>query len=136
MGISAEMMRQEIGFWREQAAASAQAAAAAASVQAYVAAASASAAGASAIPPDADDLALRLRAINISDDAAVLDAMSAKLRRAGIFALEDLQGLSLDELKEAVALLSLNAMQLRRLFKAVAAVDDGGSEGHKTGGKN
>ena len=76
-------------------------------------------AGGSAISPDADDLALRLRAIKISDDAAVLTDMSAKLRRVGIFALEDLQGLSLDELKEAVAVLSLNAVQLRRLFAAV-----------------
>jgi hypothetical protein len=46
--------------------------------------------------------------------------MSAKLRRAGIFALEDLQGLSLDELKEAVAVLGLNAVQLKRLFTAVS----------------
>jgi hypothetical protein len=53
------------------------------------------------------------------NDAAVLTDMPAKLRRAGIFALEDLQGLSLDQLKEAVAVLSLNAVQLRRLFTAV-----------------
>jgi hypothetical protein len=123
MGISAEMMRQEIGFWREQAAAPA-------SEQA-----SASEPSAPVIFPDANDLVLRLMAIKISDDAAVLDDMSAKLRHAGIFALEDLQGLSLDELKEVVAVLNLNAVQLRRLFAAVAAVD-GGSEGHKTGGKN
>jgi hypothetical protein len=77
-------------------------------------------AGGSAISSDADDLALRLRAIKISDDAAVLTDMSAKLRRAGIFALEDLQGLSLDELKEAVAVLGLNAVQLKRLFTAVS----------------
>jgi hypothetical protein len=76
-------------------------------------------AGASAVPFDADDLALRLRAIKLSDDAAVLTDMAAKLRRAGIFAVEDLQGLSLEELKEAVAVLSLNAVQLKRLYTAV-----------------
>ena len=76
-------------------------------------------AGASAVPSDADHLALRLRAIKLSDDAAVLTDMSAKLRRAGIFAVEDLQGLSLEELKEAVAVLSLNAVQLKRLYTAV-----------------
>jgi hypothetical protein len=80
-------------------------------------------AGGSAIPPDANDLVLRLRAIKTSDDAAVLTDMSTKLRRAGIFALEDLQGLSLEELKEAVAVLSLNAVQLRRLFTAVSRRD-------------
>ena len=76
-------------------------------------------AGGSAIPSDADHLALRLRAIKLSDDAAVLTDMAAKLRRAGIFAVEDLQGLSLEELKEAVAVLSLNAVQLKRLYTAV-----------------
>jgi hypothetical protein len=45
--------------------------------------------------------------------------MTAKLRRAGIFGLEDLQGLSPDEVKEAVAELKLNAVQLRRLCAAV-----------------
>jgi hypothetical protein len=77
-------------------------------------------AGGSAISPDTDDLALRLRAIKISDDAAVLTDMSAKLKRAGIFALKDLKGLSLEELKEVVAVLSLNVVQLRRLFTAVS----------------
>jgi len=77
-------------------------------------------AGGSAIPPDADDLALQLRTIKLSDDAAVLDDMSARLRRDGIFAIEDLQGLSLDELKKTVATLNLNAVQLRRLFAAVS----------------
>ncbi len=46
--------------------------------------------------------------------------MSAKLRRGGIFAIEDLQGLTLDELKETVAALNVNAVQLRRLFAAVS----------------
>ena len=69
--------------------------------------------------PEADHLALKLREIKISDDAAVLADMTTKLRRAGIFGMEDLQGLSLDELKEAVAALNLNAVQLRRLFAAV-----------------
>jgi hypothetical protein len=77
-------------------------------------------AGGSAIPPDADDLALQLRTIKLSDDAAVLDDMSARLRRDGIFAIEDLQGLSLDELKKTVATLNLNAVQLKRLFAAVS----------------
>ena len=69
--------------------------------------------------PEADHLALKLREIKISDNAAVLADMTTKLRRAGIFGMEDLQGLSLDELKEAVAALNLNAVQLRRLFAAV-----------------
>jgi len=69
--------------------------------------------------PEADHLALKLREIKISDDATVLADMSAKLRRDGIFGMEDLQGLSLDEVKEAVAALNLNAVQLRRLFAAV-----------------
>ena len=60
-----------------------------------------------------------LREIKISDDAAVLADMTTKLRRAGIFAMEDLQGLSLDEMKEAVVELHLNAVQLRRLYAAV-----------------
>ena len=48
--------------------------------------------------------------------------MSAKLRRGGIFAIEDLQGLTLEELKETVTALTLNvnAVQLRRLFAAVS----------------
>ena len=65
------------------------------------------------------DLATQLRAIKISDDTAVLTDMSAKLRKGGIFAIEDLQGLSMDERKEAVVALNLNAVQLRRLFAAV-----------------
>jgi len=77
-------------------------------------------AGGSAIPPDADDLALQLRAIKLSDDAAVLDDMSARLRRDGIFTMEDLQCLSLDEVKKTVATLNLNAVQLRRLLAAVS----------------
>jgi hypothetical protein len=70
----------------------------------------------------ADDLALKLQDIRVSDDAAVLADMSARLRRAGIFGMEDLQGLSLDEVKEAVAALNLNAVQLRRLFAAVPKI--------------
>ena len=46
--------------------------------------------------------------------------MSAKLRRGGIFAIEDLQGLTLDDLQETVAALNLNRVQLRRLFEAVS----------------
>jgi len=69
--------------------------------------------------PDSDDLAQKLRDIKISDDATVVADMTAKLRRAGIFGLEDLQGLSPDEVKEAVAELKLNAVQLRRLCAAV-----------------
>ncbi len=69
--------------------------------------------------PDADNLLAQLRAIKISDDTAVLADMSAKLKRCGIFAIEELQGLSMDELKEAMVTLNLNAVQLRRLFAAV-----------------
>jgi hypothetical protein len=46
--------------------------------------------------------------------------MTAKQRKAGIFGLEDLQGLSLDEVKQAVGELNLNAVQLRRLCAAVS----------------
>ncbi len=76
--------------------------------------------GECALAPDADGLATQLRAIKISDDTAVLTDMSAKLRKGGIFAIEDLEGLSMDELKEAVVALNLNAVQLRRLFAAVS----------------
>jgi hypothetical protein len=76
--------------------------------------------GGPALSPDADDLVTQLRAIRISDDAAVLTDMSANLRRGGIFAIEELQGLSMDELKDAVFSLNLNAVQLRRLFAAVS----------------
>jgi hypothetical protein len=72
------------------------------------------------VSPDADDLVLGLRAIKISDDPAILADMSAKLRRDGIFAMEDLQGLSLEELKDSVAALGLKAVPLRRLFAAVS----------------
>ncbi len=46
--------------------------------------------------------------------------MSANLRKSGIFALEDLQGLTLDELKEDVAALHLNRVQVKKLFDAVS----------------
>jgi hypothetical protein len=72
--------------------------------------------------PKADHLALKLREIKISDDAAVLADMTTKLQRAGIFGMEDLQGLSLDEVNDAVAAWNLNAMQLRRLFAAVSNI--------------
>jgi hypothetical protein len=75
--------------------------------------------GECALAPDADDLVTQLRAIKISDDTAVLTDMSAKLKRCGIFAIKQLQGLSMDELKEAVVTLNLNAVQLRSLFAAV-----------------
>ena len=52
--------------------------------------------GECALAPDADDLVTQLRAIKISDDTAVLTDMSAKLKRCGIFAIEELQGLSMD----------------------------------------
>ena len=79
----------------------------------------AAACSASISHPDSDNLAQKLRDIKISDDATVVADMTAKLRRAGIFGLEDLQGLSPDEVKEAVAELKLNPVQLRRLCAAV-----------------
>jgi hypothetical protein len=70
----------------------------------------------------ADDLALKLQEIKISDDAAVLADMSARLRRDGIMALEDLRGLSMEELQEEVSALNLKRVQLKKLFDAVSSL--------------
>jgi len=74
----------------------------------------------SSISPDTEVLSRRLRAIQISDDTAVLVDMSVNLRKIGIFALEDLQGFTLDELKEEVAVLRLNRVQIKKLFDALS----------------
>jgi hypothetical protein len=74
----------------------------------------------SSISPDAELLSRRLRAIQISDDTGVLVDMSVNLRKIGIFALEDLQGFTLDELKEEVAVLRLNRVQMKKLFDALS----------------
>ena len=72
------------------------------------------------ISPDTEVLSRRLRAIQISDDNAVLVDMSVNMRKIGIFALEDLQGFTLDELKEEVAVLHLNRVQIKKLFDALS----------------
>ena len=67
-----------------------------------------------------DDLAQRLGSIGLSSDAAVLADLSSKLRKDGVMALEDLKGLSEDEMKEEVAALNLKRVQFNKLFKAVS----------------
>ena len=76
----------------------------------------------SSVSPDAEVLSRRLRAIQISDDTAVLVEMSVNLRKIGIFALEDLQGFTLDELKEEVAVLHLNRVQMKKLFDSLSSM--------------
>ena len=56
----------------------------------------------------------------MSDDAAVLADMSAKLRKDGIMSLEDLRGLSKEEVKDSVKALMLSPVQFNKLFKAVS----------------
>jgi GTPase SAR1 family protein len=62
----------------------------------------------------------RMRDIGLSDDAAVLADMSAKLRKGGIMSLEDLRGLSKEEVHESVKALMLSPVQFNKLFKAVS----------------
>ena len=69
---------------------------------------------------DLDDLALNLRYVGLSDDVTVLADMSVKLRRDGVLALEDLQGLSRDEMKEVLRALNLNPLQFNKVFKHVS----------------
>jgi GTPase SAR1 family protein len=69
---------------------------------------------------DLDDLALKLRNVGLSDDSAALADMSAKLRKDGVGALEELKGLSRDEMKGVVNPLSLNLVQFNKLFKHVS----------------
>jgi hypothetical protein len=76
----------------------------------------------SSVSLDLDALAKRLRGIGLSDDTAVLTDMSVKLRRDGISALEDLRGLTKDELQKekGVSALNLGRVQLNKLFDAVS----------------
>ena len=67
-----------------------------------------------------DNLAQRLGSIGLSSDAAVLADLSSKLRKDGVVALEDLKGLSEDDMKEEVAALNLKRVQFNKLFKAVS----------------
>ena len=69
---------------------------------------------------DLDDLAQRLRSIGLSSDPALLADMSAKLRKDGVMALEDLRGLSEEDMKQEVAVLNLKRVQFNKLFKAVS----------------
>jgi hypothetical protein len=70
--------------------------------------------------PDNLEQRKRMRDIGLSDDAAVLADMSAKLRKDGIMSLEDLRGLSKEEVKESVKALMLSPVQFNKLFKAVS----------------
>ena len=97
-----------------------QAAAAAAAAAPLVAAPIA--AGGSSASLDLDALAKRLRDIGLSDDPAVLADMSAKLRRRGIMALEDLRILTKDELQTEISSLNLGRVQLSKLIDAVQAM--------------
>jgi hypothetical protein len=76
-------------------------------------------AGGSSAPLDVDDLEQKLRVIGLSDDAAVLADMCAKLRKGGIMSLQDLHRLSKEEVKESVQALMLSPAQHIKLFKAV-----------------
>ena len=67
-----------------------------------------------------DEFAQRLRIIGLSSDAAVLADMSSKLQTGGVMALDDLKGLSEDDMKEVVAALNLKRVQFNKLFKAVS----------------
>ncbi len=67
-----------------------------------------------------DDLAQRLRSIGLSSDPALLADMSAKLQKDGVMALEDLRGLSEEDMKQEVAVLNLKRVQFNKLFKAVS----------------
>jgi hypothetical protein len=69
---------------------------------------------------DLDDLALSLRYVGLSDDATVLADMAVKLRRDGVLTLEDLLGLSRDEMKEVLISLNLNPLQFNKVFKHVS----------------
>jgi hypothetical protein len=80
------------------------------------------AAGGSSASLDLDALAKRLRDIGLSDDSAVLADMSAKLRRRGIMALEDLRILTKDELQTEISSLNLGRVQLSKLIDAVQAM--------------
>jgi len=79
-------------------------------------------AGGSSAPLDVDDLEQKLRVIGLSDDAAVLADLCAKLRKGGIMSLQDLQGLSKEEVKESVQALMLSPAQHIKLFKAVSGL--------------
>ena len=77
-------------------------------------------AGGSSAPLDIDDLEQKLRVIELSDDAAVLADMCAKLRKDGIMSLQDLRGLSKEDVKESVKALMLSPVQHIKLFRAVS----------------
>ena len=83
---------------------------------------SAGAAGGSSVSLDLDELGQKLQEIGLSDDASILADMSARLRRGGITALKDLQGLSRAELQEEVSALNLGRVQLNKLFNAVSSL--------------
>ena len=53
-------------------------------------------------------------------DPAVLADMSAKLRKDGTMNLQDLKGLSEEDMKASVAALNLKPVQFNKLFKAVS----------------
>ena len=67
-----------------------------------------------------DALAQRLRTVGLSTDPAVLADMSAKLQKDGTINLEDLKGLSEEDMKASVAALNLKPVQFNKLFKAVS----------------
>ena len=53
-------------------------------------------------------------------DPAVLAGMSAKLQKDGTINLQDLKGLSEEDMKASVAALNLKPVQFNKLFKAVS----------------
>jgi GTPase SAR1 family protein len=64
-----------------------------------------------------DDLALQLQHAGLSNILAVLLEFSAKLQSNGVLAMDDMRGLSMDELKDVVKCLCLNVVQFNKLFK-------------------
>jgi hypothetical protein len=67
-----------------------------------------------------DALAQRLRTVGLSNDPAVLADMSAKLQKDGTMKLEDLKGLSEQDMKDSVAALNLKPVQFKKLFDEVS----------------
>lgn len=67
-------------------------------------------------------LAQKLYIIGLSTDPNLLVAIASKLQQIGVHSLQDLQGLSKEEMMNAVKSLSLTPVQINKLFKAVSAL--------------
>ena len=67
-----------------------------------------------------DDLALQLQRVGVSKDPAVLAEMSAKLQSDGVSALQDLKGLSQEDVNKQLAPLNLKPVPLNKLLKHIS----------------